>query len=219
MELSGPNIKQLSSTKYCCEKCTYNTVIKSEYGKHLSTTGHSMDLFGPKIKQTSSIEYYCEKCDFKTVRKNNYETHLLTAKHKLKMSSKNSSNALECNNCSKIYQTSSGLRKHKQKCGVAQSNTTQVVVKPAEDEPTSKELIMILIKENAELKSMMMDVIKNGTNNTITNSNNKTFNLQFFLNETCKDAMNLTDFINSIVLTVSDIDNWTCKRCGKPSCI
>ena len=187
-------------------KCTYNTVIKSEYGKHLSTTGHSMDLFGPKIKQTSSIEYYCENCDFKTVRKNNFETHLLTAKHKLKMSSKDSSNALECNNCSKIYQTSSGLRKHKQKCGV---NT--VVVKPDDDEPTSKELIMILIKENAELKSMMMDVIKNGTNNTITNShnnnNNKTFNLQFFLNETCKDAMNLTDFINSIVLRVSDLDN------------
>ena len=202
---------QHSSTEYCCEKCTYNTVIKSDYDTHVLTTGHLMDLFGPKIKQTSSIEYYCEKCDFKTVRKNNYETHLLTAKHKLKMSSKNSSNALECKNCSKVYQTSSGLRKHTQKCGVAQSNTTQVVVKPDEDEPTSKELIMILIKENSELKNMMMDVIKNGTNNTTTNShnnnNNKTFNLQFFLNETCKDAMNLTDFINSIVLRVSDLDN------------
>jgi len=211
MELFGPNIKQLSSTTDCCEKCTYNTVIKPDYDNHLLTTGHLMDCCGPKNKQISSIEYYCEICDYKTVRKNNYETHLLTAKHKLKMSSNISSNALECKNCSKVYQTSSGLRKHKQKCGVAQSNTTQVVVKPDDDEPTSKELIMILIKENAELKSMMMDVIKNGTNNTITNShnnnNNKTFNLQFFLNETCKDAMNLTDFINSIVLRVSDLDN------------
>ena len=54
-----------------------------------------------------------------------------------------------------------------------------------------------------------MDVIKNGTNNNNShnNNNNKTFNLQFFLNETCKDAINLTDFINSIVLKLSDIDN------------
>jgi hypothetical protein len=204
MELVGPNIKQHSSIEYCCKKCTYNTVLKSEYDNHLLTTEHSMDCFGHKIKHTSSIEYYCENCDFKTVRKNNYETHLLTAKHKLKMSSNISSNALECKNCSKVYQTSSGLRKHNKKCCVAQQIAD-------DDEPTSKELIMILIKENAELKSMMMDVIKNGTNNTITNShnnnNNKTFNLQFFLNETCKDAMNLTDFINSIVLRVSDLDN------------
>ena len=63
---------------------------------------------------------------------------------------------------------------------------------------------MLLIKENSELKNMMMEVIKNGTNNT-TNSHNKTFNLQVFLNETCKDAMNIMDFVDSIKIQLSDI--------------
>jgi hypothetical protein len=65
---------------------------------------------------------------------------------------------------------------------------------------------MLLIKENSELKNMMMEVIKNGTHNTNnnthnttnTNSHNKTFNLQFFLNETCKNAMNIMDFVDSL---------------------
>jgi hypothetical protein len=70
-----------------------------------------------------------------------------------------------------------------------------------------------LIKENNEFKNMMMEVIKNGTvansHNTIStnNSHNKAFNLQFFLNETCKDAMNITDFVESIKLQLSDLEN------------
>jgi len=120
----------------------------------------------------------------------------------------------ECKKCSKVYQTSSGLWKHTQICDVAKPDI----------EPTEKELMMTLIKQNAEqskqnaeqfkqnaeLHAKIIELCKNGiTNNTITNSNNnnKTFNLQFFLNETCKDAMNLKDFIDSIVLQLSDIDN------------
>jgi hypothetical protein len=65
-----------------------------------------------------------------------------------------------------------------------------------------------LIKEISEFKNMMMEVIKNGTHNTThTNSHNKTFNLQFFLNETCKDAMNIMDFVDSIKLQLSDLEN------------
>ena len=88
------------------------------------------------------------------------------------------------------------------------------------------QLILMLIKQNSELiketsgfknmmmeqQNMMLEVIKNGThnnnNNTInTNSHNKTFNLQFFLNETCKDAMNIMDFVDSIKLQLSDLEN------------
>jgi hypothetical protein len=67
---------------------------------------------------------------------------------------------------------------------------------------------MMLIKDNSELKNMMMKVIENGTtttNNNI-NSHNKTFNLQFFLNETCKDAMNIMDFVESVKLQLSDLE-------------
>jgi hypothetical protein len=78
------------------------------------------------------------------------------------------------------------------------------------NEVSDKDLIMILIKENSELKNLMMEVIKTGTHNTTNNnmnSHNKTFNLNVFLNETCKDAMNINDFIESIQLQVSDLIN------------
>jgi hypothetical protein len=82
---------------------------------------------------------------------------------------------------------------------------------------------MLLIKENSELKNMMMsaqnhmmdtqntmmEVIKTGTHNTTnthTNSHNKTFNLQFFLNETCKNAMNIMDFVDSLKLQLNDLE-------------
>ena len=75
------------------------------------------------------------------------------------------------------------------------------------NEPTDKELIVMLMKKNDELQTMMMEVMKNGTHNTTnTNSHNKTFNLQFFLNETCKDAMNIMDFIESIKLQLTDLE-------------
>jgi hypothetical protein len=64
----------------------------------------------------------------------------------------------------------------------------------------------MLVKQNTEL----LEVLKNGTNNTVisnNHSNNKTFNLQFFLNETCKDAMNIMDFVNSIQLQLSDLES------------
>ena len=66
-----------------------------------------------------------------------------------------------------------------------------------------------LIKETSEFKSIILEVIKNGIHNNINNinSNNKTFNLQFFLNETCKDAMNIMDFVDSLKLQLSDLEN------------
>jgi len=101
-----------------------------------------------------------------------------------------------CEKCNKDFINRSGLWKHKQKCIVTNDK-----------EPTDKDLIMLLIKENSDLKNMMMKVLENGTNNvTHTNSHNKAFNLNFFLNETCKDAMNITDFVESIKLQLTDLE-------------
>jgi hypothetical protein len=110
-----------------------------------------------------------------------------------------SSSAFECI-CGKKYKDKSGLWRHKKKCFKKEE---------INQDPTDKDLIMLLIKENSELKNMMMEVIKNGTNNTVNtvNSNNKTFNLQVFLNETCKDAMNIMDFVDSIKIQLSDIES------------
>jgi hypothetical protein len=110
----------------------------------------------------------------------------------------------------KTFGDRAGLWRHKKKCNI-QSVTDSNVENIDKDQ-----LILMLIKQNSELikdtsefKNMMMEVIKNGTHNTTThtNSHNKTFNLQFFLNETCKDAMNIMDFVDSIKLQLCDLEN------------
>ena len=74
------------------------------------------------------------------------------------------------------------------------------------------ELINYLIKENQEFKNLILEIVKkdtitNNNNNINNNSHNKTFNLNFFLNETCKDAMNIMDFVDSLKLQLSDLEN------------
>jgi hypothetical protein len=113
-------------------------------------------------------------------------------------------NLFKCEICNKEYQHRQGLWKHKKKCKTKQEPDSETEDK---NEPTDKQLIMMLIKQNTEL----MEIVKNGThnttnNNTHTNSHNKAFNLNFFLNETCKDAMNIMDFVDSIKLQLSDLE-------------
>ena len=154
--------------------------------------------------------YFCEICDYKTSRRFNFSKHKLTAKHLEEIngnifdskSSKSSNDIFLCESCGKHYTTNAGLWKHKQKCNINVEHQIKI-----SNEPTDKELIVMLMKKNDELQTMMMEVIKNGTHNTTTtNSHNKTFNLQFFLNETCKDAMNIMDFIESIKLQLNDLE-------------
>ncbi len=160
--------------------------------------------------------YHCEACDYKCSKKYNWNKHISTLKHTMAMSSngKMAKNGKKwqgemfiCENCKKEYNDRSGLWRHKKKC----SNTKEMTEtnEKCNEEPSDKELIMMLIKENAELKNMMLKVLENGTHNTTnntthTNSHNKAFNLQFFLNETCKNAMNIADFVDSIKLQLSD---------------
>ena len=186
-----------------------------------------MEVFGTVIKQKLSKKYCCETCDYNTDRKSNLETHLNSAKHlkeingsKIKQTLSN--NNLVCEICHKIYQTSAGLWKHKTKNNCKHDNDECKKdiddLKISDNEFTNKDLIMMLIKENSELKTIMMEqqsmmikVLENGASNNnshnTTNSHNKAFNLNLFLNETCKDAMNINDFVESIKLQVSDLEN------------
>ena len=187
-----------------------------------------MEINGTNIKQKLSNKYCCEKCNYFTDRKSNIDNHLLSAKHKKEINGSNFkqelSNNFCCEKCNKIYQTPGGLWKHKKKCNqpsIINSNTDSI---------DKDKLILMLIKQNSELiketsefksimieqQNTMMKVIENGTHN-ITNNNpninntinihNKTFNLQFFLNETCKNAMNINEFVDSIKLQLSDLEN------------
>ena len=156
---------------------------------------------------------YCYECDFKCCKKSNYDKHLLTLKHKnrtnlnnLEQKNAEKCQVFVCKFCKKKYNARNSLWYHEKKC-----ETNEYIDKEYSEKdngPSDKDLIMLLIKDNTEFKTLMMEVIKNGTHNTThTNSHNKSFNLQFFLNETCKNAMNITEFADSIKLQLTDLEN------------
>jgi len=171
-------------------------------------------------------EYYCESCDYKCCKKYNWDKHLSTAKHTEatngnilateKWQKGQPVSNLCCENCGKEYTDRTGLWRHKKKCNIAYEKTESYDI---EEENTkqnnfsnglSEQLVIELIKQNKEL----LEIVKNGThnNNSIntttnnTNSHNKAFNLNFFLNETCKEAMNIGDFVDSLKMELCDLE-------------
>ena len=152
-------------------------------------------------------KYVCKMCYFNTCKKTDYDRHLSSQKHSRNtlttigngiITTKICLSKHICNYCKKEYNDRSGLWRHKKTC-------IKNDVKK-EDEPTDKELIMMLLKQNSQLIEQNAELVKNGTHNTTnTNSHNKTFNLNFFLNETCKDAMNIMDFVDTIKVQLTDL--------------
>jgi hypothetical protein len=146
----------------------------------------------------NSEKFNCECCDFHTSRKSLFDRHLETDKHKnLQNPTPESSNTqkevktYDCK-CGKKYKHSSTLYAHKKKCNSSELTDKDIIIKA------------------------LLKIIENGTNNTnISNNNshnntnidNKTFNLNFFLNETCKDAMNISDFVSSVKVSLDDLEN------------
>jgi len=172
----------------------------------------------------SSIKFSCIVCDYNTSRKSQYDRHLLTSKH-IKLSKKihfdikmiqpehsNTSDANACE-CGKIYKHYSGLWRHRKCCSKVTNNIEELAVQMSD-----KELIMYLLKENKEFKELILDQSNkmmelaskpttNIINNTNSNNNNKQFNLQVFLNDKCKNAMNMSDFLDTIQIEDDDFEN------------
>jgi hypothetical protein len=176
-----------------------------------------------KLEKTSP-KFCCENCHFKCFTNTDWNRHITTAKH-IKTTNNNEKNLENlapkhvCNICEKEYNDRAGLWRHKKKCfekeNVEKSEKDDTNIIQYENAITPELVIEIikqnqeLQKQNNELQKQMLEVIKNGTNNTNINNNchNKTFNLQVFLNETCKDAMNIMDFVDSIKIQLSDIES------------
>ena len=171
------------------------------------------------VNTKTTKKFHCEKCDFNCSKNSYWQRHIITAKHiKLTNVNDNVSPTLDitfiCNKCDKIYKSRVGLWKHSKKC--KEVNNPPPIKEHSENEiKILTNLVMELVKSNTDLQKQMMDVCKNSNNtntnmNTSTNhsyNNNKTFNLQFFLNEQCKDAMNLTEFVDSMTLEFSDLED------------
>ena len=186
-----------SSAKFYCIVCDYTTQRNSQYTRHLMTPKHKLATTETDLVRKSSTHYMCIKCN-------------------------------------KLYKNRTGLWKHKKKCNEEIKNenikneniknenikneNTIVDENTNVNEHSMKNFILDIIKNNTDALKEMMEVCKNmnntphisnsiNNNNTMTNSNNKTFNLQVFLNEQCKDAMNLSDFMESIQLSLEDLEN------------
>ena len=177
-----------------------------------------METLGNNFIDKSTSDFYCEFCDYTTCHKGHFKEHLFSGKHSKrkqngnkisddgnKIDDKLGIDNISCKNCNKKFKTRSGLWKHKKTCKISENNITIY-------EDKNDKLVEYLMKENKEIKEMILEIVKNGTTNnnnihntTNTNSHNKAFNLNFFLNETCKNAMNITDFVDSIKLQLSDL--------------
>ncbi len=162
--------------KYSCNSCQYITNNKKDYTKHLSTLKH--------LKLNDSQHFTTEK-------------------------SQEVPKTYKCVFCDKSYKYRDGLWRHKKTCKeptvgevFANNNTQQIT-----------ELMLKMIEQNKDLTDKIIELSKNsGNNSNITcnlvnnvNSNNK-FNLNVYLNETCKDAINISDFVNSLVVSVKDLE-------------
>ena len=174
------------------------------------------DIFVPINPQN----YECSNCKYITANKKDFSKHILTSKH-LRLTQylqvipeiPTAEKIFLCD-CGKAYKHRQSLYTHKKKC---YSKISENIVEEKEEtntdtniDITDNNLILTLIQQNNELQKQMLEVIKNGTtniNNSMNNSHNKTFNLQVFLNETCKDAMNIMDFVDSIKIQLSDIES------------
>jgi ferritin len=154
----------------------------------------------------NATKFFCDICDFKCCKESNYNSHLLTRKHKFltnpnEKMPKNADKNHECE-CGKHYKHMSSLCNHKKNCKYLIND------EPTENDDTSsdKKLIMELLKSNNELQKQIIELCKEGKTINNNTTNNNQFNLQFFLNEQCKDALNLKDFVDQIKLQLSDLD-------------
>lgn len=173
------------------------------------------------LPQKNPKKYYCRFCDFISFNKKDYERHLFTSKHqntykiltntddftpkKPQKTPDDIPKQYECV-CGKIYKHRQSLFNHTKKCLYHKNNVIN-------ESFSQKDIIITLLNQNNQLQNQIVEMSKerklpeiNNTNGYI-NSHNKTFNLNIFLNEHCKDAMNITDFVDSVQLQLSDLES------------
>lgn len=188
-------------------------------------------MFSNNFTPKKTHKFNCEKCDFHTCNKKDYIRHTNSIKHNRNENTNLSMNPTQnypnypnhtCLNCGKEYKDNSGLWRHKKKCST--NNSTNTTIEQNNNDLTDKDvtdknfILQILkqntelIKENSEFKQLMIEqskamselAKKAGNNNNNINTNN--FNLNFFLNETCKNAMNIMDFVGQLQVGIKELE-------------
>jgi hypothetical protein len=183
--------------KYTCEYCNYETLKKGNYGRHMRSKTHLL-----RTENSDIQKYACYECGYFTNKLTDYNRHLKTKKHTNKVGPVE---LFECEYCKKTYKTRSGLYKHYQKCihnnqiDICGNTTNNIVISKETD-----------ITDLTDLKNLVLDiaksneVIKNLVKDPKIQINNVT-NIENYLNIECKDAINMSDFIRQLQITLSDI--------------
>ena len=204
-------------SQYICEHCNYKCSKKSNINKHFLTSKHKLNT---QNTQKVAHQYMCENCNFVCIKQSNYNKHLTTKKHISNINNVTDKSVCLCE-CGKKYKNSRTLYFHKKNCGF---------IKPIENKSIESDIknivqinddtlssimseIKILMVEQNKMNKIITDIANKPTNNitnSINNNNNQTnnqqFNLNMFLNETCKDAMNLSEFIENIQVSMEDME-------------
>jgi len=178
------------------------------------------DNFTPK----NAENYYCKNCDFKCCKLSDWSRHIATRKHTDTYKILTNSNDFYAENaniintyiceCGKEYKHRQSLWNHKKKCenNIEPFKKTDYTI-------LTPDIVLQILKQNEDLQKLLveqttklMELAKDGKNIINSNNTNNTtnnFNLNLFLNEKCKDAINITDFVNSLVVTINDLEETT----------
>ena len=177
------------------------------------------------LPQKNPNKYLCEKCNFACSNKKDYTRHISTRKHKNTTNTtyftQKNPTAFSCEYCGNIYQHRASLYNHKKRCFTQLDDVNDeinnynqnIATLSKEKESEFKEIVLLLLKENKEIQRNFVELLPHMKGNNITSNshntttNNNQFNINMFLNEHCKNAMNLTDFIHSLPITSETYDN------------
>jgi len=175
------------------------------------------------LPQFYPSNFVCKNCDFKCSKKRDFERHLLTRKHikstdvniLTQETHKKPQHLFACEKCKKTYKERSGLWRHNKKCNYvsecdAKEPENQILCKLIEQNmelvtqnQEFKQMMVEQNKQNAVLQKQLLDLAKE---TKITTINNNKFNMNFFLNEKCKDALNIMEFVSSLQLQLQDLE-------------
>ena len=172
------------------------------------------------------FKFYCEKCNYGTSRKCDYGTHILSRKHKLATVITNNDliirNKYECENCNKEYTDRSGLWRHSKKCKqlialedkAMHDYTNDIISKLIQENQLlieqNQEIMKLMVNQNNTITEISKSITTTTNNHQTVNgniNNNNKFNINLFLNEKCKDAINFADFIKNIEVSHEDLEN------------
>lgn len=195
--------------QYICKSCDFITNNQYNYNKHLLTKKHEMNI---NSLDKNTNDYHCKICAYATCSQKDYNKHCLTAKHQSLSFDNKILPIFECNHCNRIYKSRVGLWNHKKKCISKNEKETSIIDKLITENNELKNFMIEQSKETnclmnkiVEITQKQMELPLNIMNNNNTQNNN--ININMFLNDKCKDAITLNDFIDNVKITNADLEN------------